>query len=268
MALGGNYNNNATRNNNDPTYYSKLRFVNGNTQTGLSFSYWKGILKLSIYDMKDTGSNKRDELASIYLSPMKAYIFSEYVKNLIDNPETFDVCGVDTGASETRGLIVCGAEMGKPYILIGKVTPDGTFEGNQRFFFQENSVYGLKFSDIDKLKFVKENNNKAELIMFYNLLVDYSRSSSGAYGASIFEIGKYEIGRQTNLLKRMAEKLGVETGGNSNGGGRTYSSDSYFNRDGGSSTSSSSSNGGNFSNNAGGNGKKYSTIDSLEDELG
>lgn len=257
MALGGNYNNNQNQNNNgnqnfDPTYYSRFRISNYDDNTSLCCSFWKGTLKL--YIQKFAEGSKSEELAAIYFSPNKARLFSNCIQRIIDNPETFDIFGVDTGSGDTRGMAAVGRDMGKPYIVLAKVDSAGKYVQYQKFNFPFDTNYSLKIENLTNLQFTKEINNTVDIEALKDLMEDYARSSSGAYGASYYDIGRYEIGKESNLTRKIAIKLGVL---NQDGG---YADSTYH---------KSGSNNSFFSGN--GNSKQeksYQSIDDLEDELG
>ena len=266
MAMGDSYNRNNTgtgnnRSNIDQTFYSRLRIKNDSIAQTLNFSFWRGLLKLSINNVPRSADEKIEELAYIHLSPNKAFIFAECVKYIIDNPETFDIKGVDTGIGETRGMLVIGRDMGKPYLIIAKVNKDGGYDSQLRFDFNWDYNYYLDITNITPLQFKKTYDNNAELEQLYHLLVDYARSSSGAYAYSTYDVGRYEAAKFSNMVKAIADKVGVESG-NGNGGNRSYtrSNESYFsgNNGGGSSNNSSSSQN---------SSRKYQNIDDLEDEF-
>ena len=231
MAMGTNNN----QNNNgpyEPNYYSRMSIKNPNDKIQLSFSYWKGALKMAIATSPGMMSNTRpEELAYVHLSPIKALILSTYVKELISNPKCSDIKGINTGAGETQGLIVVGRDNECPYIILGKVDKDGNFLQSQRFNFVQQYNYGLNFKDVDKLIFEKEYHNDAELILLQQILDDYHHSANGAMSQAVWDIGRYENNKTTQTLTKMAEKLGVETrGGSANRVGGS-AGNSIFNND-------------------------------------
>lgn len=256
MAMGSNYNgnkNSSNQNNNfDPTFYSRLRFYNPVDSLSMTFNFWKGTFKIIISESKMDVTERPKELATIYLSPIKARIFADCVRRIIDDEDSIEAYGIDTGSSDTRGLIVISRDMGKPFILIGKVTSDGKFESSQKFYFSWDNMYSLKFSDIDTLSYTKEYTNDTELRMFERALRDYSNYASGACGASVFDTCRYEIGRQTNVLRKIAEKVGVDLGGNqSQSSSNNRSNNSFFSDSNSSKTEY----------------KRYESIDDLESEM-
>lgn len=98
--------------------------------------------------------------------------------------------------------------------------------------------------------------NSVELTQFANLLIDYSRSASGALGASFYDIGRYESAKASNMMRKIAEKVGVEFkySGNRSGNG--------FNFDNSENLSAPT----NHSGNSG--ARKFDNIEDLENELG
>ena len=213
MPLGNNYQN--TNQMSDPNYYSRLRIKNPKENMSLGFTFWKSTLKVSIIE-NDSTTGKSNDLAYIYLSPTKAQILANAVTRIINDPESDDVFGVDTGAGEIRGFIAIGRNNGIPFLFIAKVNSEGKYESSQRFNFNMNYNYLLKVHSIDSLKCQKEYMNDVELNQFANLLIDYSRSASGALGASFYDIGRYETAKLTGMIRRISDKVGAEKDSKSN----------------------------------------------------
>ena len=130
--MGDSYNrnngNNSNQSNIDKTFYSRLRIKNDNTQMTLNFSFWRGLLKISINNVPRSADEKIEEMGYIHLSPNKAFIFSECVKYVLTHEDSLDIKGVDTGIGETRGMLAIGRDMGKPFLIIAKVGKDGKYE--------------------------------------------------------------------------------------------------------------------------------------------
>lgn len=239
MALGNNnyQNNNRGGNGNgnqslDANYYSRLRINNANDGLSLTFLFWRGLLKICITEMNNNGGNNQsNELASIFLSPTKARLASDCIGRIIADPETIEVYGINTGIGEVNGFMAIGRDAGRPYIIIAKVSKDG-YESTQRFNFNYDYNYILQVNDLNNLKFKKEYNNNVELQALKDIIDDYSRAVSGAYGASFYDIGRYENARTTNLIRKIAETVGVESNHNNNGNSYNRSNNngsSYFN---------------------------------------
>ena len=117
------------------SYFSRTKFSNYEDKKTLSFSFWKGNLKVSINEIKESYSGiEYEELAYIHLSPNKAQILKSQLIdfiNLEDSATTSLFVGVDTGISDTKNFIAIGnttdsSEKDIQRVLcIGKVSPDG-----------------------------------------------------------------------------------------------------------------------------------------------
>lgn len=269
MALGnGNYQNNRNGGNSgslDANYYSRLRINNANDSLSLTFMFWRGLLRVSIVEMNSNGGmnqngNQSNELASIFLSPTKARLMSECIARIINNPDTLEIYGINTGIGEVNGFMAIGRDAGNPYIIIAKVSKDG-YESTQRFNFNVDYNYLLQVNDLQNLKFKKEYDNTVELQEFKDIIDDYARAVSGAYGASFYDIGRYENAKTTNLIRKIAEKVGVESGYNNgsnyNNNRSNNNGSSYFNNGNNAGENSSSSQ----------SRTKANIISNLEDEF-
>jgi len=232
MALGTNNYQSSNQGNNtskiyEANYYSRLRIKNPAENLALTFTFWSGTLKVSITETGTAQEGRNNDLATIYFSPTKARIFAGCVQKIIDDPETFDIYGVDTGSGETRNFIAIGREMGKPFVFIAKVDKDGKYDSKYKFMFNVNYNYAVKVFDITTLKCQKEFDNTVELCQFRDILEDFARSSSGAYAYSVHDIGKYEAAKTSNLVRKLAEHAGVIDPSRYNNNG-TRSNNSFF----------------------------------------
>ncbi len=271
MALGNNnYQNNRNNNQNslDANYYSRLRINNANDGLSLTFTFWRGLLKINIVESNNSQANvPNNELASIYLSPMKARLMSECITRVMNDPETLEIYGINTGIGEVNGFMAIGRDAGNPYIVIAKVSKDG-YDSTQRFNFNVDYNYLLQVNDLTNLKFKKEFDNNVELQAFKDIIDDYARAVSGAYGASFYDIGRYENAKTTNLIRKMAESVGVETGNNNGGYNRQGGNGSSYFNNGNNASSSQSNNHNNYSNSSSTKStSKPNVISSLEDEF-
>lgn len=264
--LGSNNNQNGRNTSYDPTYYSRISFKNENDKLRLGFSVWKGCLKLAVSELKTfdgTGGNRAEDLAYIHLSPTKAQIMSEYVKEVITKPDFTEIRGVNTGASDTQGLLAISRESnGQPYLIIAKIDKDGNFVQQQRFNFNFHYHYGLKIHDLKDLSFEKDYDDNAELVQLQQLLEDFARSSNGAYGASVWDVGRYEFnGKVIKPVSMIMEKLGIERKGYG-GGNRGNSGDGFFNNNSGNGGGAGKTDGA-----SSGGGYSSGSFDDLESEF-
>ena len=105
MALGDNN----KKQNYENTFFSRLKFTNYEEKKMLSFSFWKGYLKVAINNMKESGTGvEYEELSAIHLSPIKAQILKEQLvgfRSLEDTATTNISVGIDTGIGETKNFL-------------------------------------------------------------------------------------------------------------------------------------------------------------------
>lgn len=257
MALGNNYQSNQNSNQVfEPSYYSRLRIKNPTDNLSLSFTFWRGTLKITLTDIGNFQDGKTNELGYIHLSPTKARLFAECVKRIIDNQESSDIYGIDTGAGETRGFIAIGRDMGKPYLVIAKVNKDGKYESSQRFNFNVDYNYLLKVHDLETIKCQKEYRNEVELDQFFDVLNDYARFASGALGASFYDIGRYEASKLSGMVRKIGIKVGaVDANSSYSGKQNSFFDNAEAEYDAPSQPSSNKK-------------SSYQSIDDLENELG
>ena len=120
MALGQTYDNNkneAYR----PTVYGISMSNTGESavdKTQLSFSMWKGTIKVQIAPMVKASSSDdfpkadRDSAASIYLSPSKAYMLSQIMRKCLDDIKAFPLDGYSINAGGGLITISSGKDFG------------------------------------------------------------------------------------------------------------------------------------------------------------
>lgn len=254
MAFGNNNGqNNSSR---DANYYSRLRISNYNDSLSLNFTYWSGLLKLAIvqFSQDSMQSSDRTELATIYLSPIKARMFAECIEDIAKDKSDDVIYGVDTGLNEVKGVITIGRKRGETFITIGKASDNAGYESYQEFRFEKNNLYRMNMTDLKKFKYNKEYDNVVELKQLVALLLDYSNAMGGGYAYAAHDINRYQTSKSNALLASIAEKMGVKVG---KGGGTANNGigKSFFDEDDSPS----------YSNNS--NSSKFKSVDDLEDEL-
>lgn len=136
-----------------PTLYG-ASFSNKDSEidkTNLSFSMWQKTIKINIAPLIETvdGDIKIDykSSAGAFLSPTKAYIFSNILKGFRDDPEKFNNHGVASGQAL---ITICTPEVfGKkttsPIINIKKITSEGGVEQSYSYEIKTdyNAVLGF-----------------------------------------------------------------------------------------------------------------------------
>ena len=221
----------------EETYYSRMRFTNYEEKKMLSFSFWKGFLKIAINNIKDSGSGvEYDELSVIHLSPIKAHILKEQIlqfKSLEDTCTTNKSVGVDTGIGETKNFIAIGNTENsnendiQRTLFIGKVDINGTLLEGNSFNFNHQYHFGIEWTDIQKMECTTNYQDNTELDMLIILLDEYVSSITGATAYTVMDMGRFNNSRINTKIELVMSKLGIEFKSS-----KQASSESYFNRNG------------------------------------
>lgn len=261
MALGNSYEDNNEKKFYEPTVYSDYRMSNteGVDPSALSFSFYRGMLKIAISPKKNTEKIAFDHENNIcvYLTHTKARMLAEEIKTLIANPNTMNNVGVTTG----DGLISFsdGKELGiNGYCLIIRKIDEQTGVATSSYAYEFKSDYHYSIRNFnDKSKngtiFDKYFYNDLEVYQFITILEEYYKSATGAIAYSVIDQSKYNNSRMDTKIGLIAEKLGVEF---KSAGSRSVGNRNSF-----------------FNNNGVGNGMnkpttfRQSTIDDLSDQL-
>lgn len=238
MALGTSYNSDSRNNEFHPSVYSPYKMNNSQgvvDQTCLTYSFWNGNLKISIFPKKNTGKDGQvafdyNNGITIYLNHTKARILAEEVKKFLSDPETYNNVGVPS--KQTIITVSNGKEYNaqSPLIIIRKVDETGNvmssfaYETKTDYFF---SVRGYREGSADFEKVFSDYNN-LELQQLVTILEEFYKASTYAHAFATIDAYSRETGYIRNALNQIGSKLGVELG--SSGGGRSYSSSSFFNQ--------------------------------------
>lgn len=252
MSLGTYNNSNNSKKDYSPVTYSAIRFFNSESNidsSSMSFSFWKGLLKISISPIKTgEGSNPeidKDNAIDIYLTPIRASLLLKYISMYELDPHRYDNVGVSTNKGLiyiTTGTKEFGVPDGRLFIVIKILDQnDGRIKSAIAYEFSKAQCYGIvNYENSDRYEKNTEFASNAELDLFCNVLRTYVESSSYAMAASVVENMKYDVSRMTTRISTIQEKLGIDTkSGYKNGGG--YKNSSYFDKNGGGNSSSGSS---------------------------
>ena len=225
MALGDSANQNQNRQY-APSYWSRFSIKQRDGKLRLSPSYSQGLMKLSIGEQQ-SDNYKYNDIASITLSPTKARVFAEALRQY---KEDGIARGVDTGIKDTRPIIAISKINDVDAITIGKISPNGEFESRVDFMLNSQYHYGLQWRNLDDMDTVgKQFYDQLEIDQLIALCEEFAISAFGATAASTCEMMRwdYSIPR---AIEGIASKLGVELRANpSNNATRT--GNSFFNRD-------------------------------------
>lgn len=248
MALGDSYNYNGSNNtdNNKKQYRSPEVYSAYNTsnETGvdpsaLSYSFWNGLLKISIAPILKNPTEKQKwdhkNASSVYLTHRIARIVYNEAKSVIAGEK-------DNGGSRTgqSGLITFsnGKEVGcaGPCIIIRSIESDGTITATYVYEFRRGFHYGVSNFRADTSDFEKTYYDDTEVNEFLSILDQFATAMSKATAYTVIDEMKYDNNRMNTKIGLIAEALGVEfNGGNSNNNSRGGSS--YFDNNGGNSGS-------------------------------
>lgn len=235
MALGDA----ATQNkqsNNEPTYFSRLRIKNPNTKLQIGFSYWKGMLKISISkEMPGENYPTYEECAYVHISPMKSLLLESEIKRFLsaDATDVKAAYGIETGISEVRTIIVFKYENeGKDKVMIiGKVDPNGNLIQSFSFLFN-NALYNYscEWKDFNKMNTLnKVSNPNADFDILCTILSEFRKGAMGGIAYSVMDMQRFDYNSVVSKLTKIMSACGVNESGFSNNGKQTgRGSNSYF----------------------------------------
>lgn len=272
MAYNGNNFNVGSNNqqqNRGRTTYTPIKYINPESnvdKTRISFEYWNSTLKIKITNRKDTGNNDivfdDTDSAVIFLTPDKARIFSNVIKNFLKDPIKYNNSGVNT----TKGVVTLnnGAQHGttNPCLIIRQIDQtDGTIQKTYAYEFKTDYHYAitnLDASDTEIRGFDKdfESYRNLEIEQLMTMLENFINASTYAYAAAAGKANEYRENTVNNKIDAIMNKLGVEyTGRSQRNNGNTGS---YFDNVGRMSNTSASSSAMEGAN-------KYNQLSSLDD---
>ena len=233
MALGDNN----KKQNYENTFFSRLKFTNYEEKKMLSFSFWKGYLKVTINNMKESGTGvEYEELSAIHLSPIKAQILKEQLvgfRSLEDSATTNISVGIDTGIGETKNFLAVGNTESSTEddiqrtICIGKVDINGTIVECNTFNFNHHYHFGIEWSDVQAMKCTTTYQDNIELDLLITVLDEYVKAMTGAISYSVMDMARFDVSRINTKIELVMNKLGIESKSS-----RQVSSESYFNKNG------------------------------------
>lgn len=230
-AFGSNYNN-ANGNNkkdNSPTTYSNVRLSNSESvadPTALTFSYWKGLLRLEITPMKknadDSYSYDRDNSTSIFFSPIRASLFFEYLRAFRNDPVRYDNHGINTKSAIiyiTRGIEEFGAENEGIYLIVKTVNEKAEVTSAIAYQFKNgnNDYYGIaNFVSADSFSKNYDFAATLELDMLIRVFDNYLNAIGGAYAATVVDATRFTFNSLNGKLNAIHDNLGIEYNPGSN----------------------------------------------------
>lgn len=193
-------------------YYSRFYLKASDGSMRLSPDYSGGLLNINITDAAFV-NGKYEQLARATLSPNKARIlagqFRKFREKFVDGTiEEGKAYGVDTGISAVRPIIAMTAINGAPYLVIGKVSPEGQYEARLDYPLNTHYHYGLEWDNLSKMEVKKDFNDTLEIDQLITLLDQFVAESFGAGAAATCEMMKWDY--PSRKIDAIANKLGVE----------------------------------------------------------
>lgn len=218
MAIGDMNNNGNQGNNNnrgfDNTYFSRIRVKNNNLS--LSVSFRSGLLVFEISELQEGNGFKYDPIESIYLSPTKARILTDQINTFKKYLNSGDIIegkafGVNAGMGEKVSYIGFHANADRDiFITIGKIDGSGNILNKGTITLNKEYHYGLEWNNIDQMDLYKNYVDDLELNQIHDLVNDFARAMSGAYGYAALDLGRYDQRRILNKMDPIYDKLGIE----------------------------------------------------------
>lgn len=248
MALGSGYDYGSNNDNNkkqyrSPEVYSAYYTSNkeGVDPSALSYSFWNGMLKISIAPMLKNPTEKKiwdtKNSGTVFLTHRLARILYHEAKKVLAGEQMNG--GVRSG---DEGLISFsnGKEVGSDNhcLIIRNVQGDGTITATYVYEFREGFHNGICNFRADTSAFDRSFYDNIEIDEFLSVLDQFSTQMSKVTAYTVVDELKYEHSRINTKIGLVAEALGVEFKGGDNSGGKSGKNSSYF--DGGGNNSSSS----------------------------
>lgn len=243
MAIGDNNYGGNSGNNNRPyenTYYSRVRFKNGEKQININFH--SGLMQLEVGYVSQTDGFKFNSEGSVYLSANKAYLLAAQIGEFLKYREAGDIdpqkaFGVNTGMGDKVSFIGFSSDSDKNiYATIGKFDGSGVITEKTKFQFAQDYHFGLEWNNIEENDITKVFNNDMEIKMLKAALEDFAKSMFGATAYGVVDMGRWDVHRMNKRVDQIFDKLGIER--QSYGSNRNYNQTNNF-LSGASSTSKS-----------------------------
>lgn len=224
MAIGDN-NNNGNANNGaklfESTYYSRIRFKNGENKLCLTPYFRSGLLVLEISELKE--GFKYDTVINIFLSPTKAKLFAEEIRLFKEYLKAGDIIpgkafGVNAGMNEKVSFIGLHADAEKNiYITIGKIDGSGNITESATTSLNRDYHFALEWENINSMDVAKAFYDNIELDQLYELVTDFARHMNGSLAYSVADLTRFDTARVLRKMDPIYDKLGIERRGSEGG---------------------------------------------------
>lgn len=270
----GNYNNPTvnTKKDSSPTTYSNVRFSNPESAidpSSITFSYWKGLLRLEITPMKknadDSYNYDRDNSVSVFFSPTKAFMFYQQMLAFRQNPDAYMNIGINTKSAViylTNGVNEFGEANKGIFLVVKTVNEHGEITSAIAYQFKttSNDYYGIvNYAGGSNFSKNFDFTTTLEMDMLIRVFDNYLDAIGGAYAATVVDATRFTSNSIIGRVNAIHDKLGIEyTGGSKK---HTSNASSFFNNNGndGYSLPESATNSSKI--------EEYDNYDSLADDL-
>lgn len=200
-----------------PNTYSPIKFSNLDSEvekSNLSFTFWKGLLKISIAPLKPSndGSILPDykKESSIYLSPSLAYMAYNQIQKFISG--NYDNNCVRTKTSDGILKISKGEDYGteNAILTIEQAKSKEDIVLGHIYEFKQKEYYGIDNFSEEGFKFDKHYYENLEIDFLMIMLKSFYESSTYAIAHSVVDNNRFNNKYNSNKLNSIAEAVGVE----------------------------------------------------------
>lgn len=227
------YQNQNQQKNFEPQYFSRIRLSDQDTNTSLTFRYWKGLLvfRVDAVTPQSNGGVEFTELNSAYFSPFKAQVFAAAIGEFMTDKKHMPI-GINLGSGEKQTCVTFIHDEKNDKMTIFNISPTGEKEKEVSMFFSNDYNYYLEFKDVSKIDYKKVYHNGLELEMIKGMLEQFSAAMYGGYAYAVMDYQRFHNTRTDNNFNKIMDKLGIqrENGGGGYNSNRGSSRDSFFNR--------------------------------------
>ena len=236
---GGGFNGNNQVRRFDSTYYSRIYFMNPDTNTRVNITYSSGLMKLTIAtsngESGQNGYRNWEDQITISLTGTKATLLlksiEKYEKDIAESNITMNnAYGVVTGMGEVQTIIqfhLNKVNTGKAFTIF-QINPGGNIIKKCTFDFPDNYDYRLEWSNKDAMQYEKVFEPELQYEMFKQALKEFSETCNGAAGYNAVDLARYDINNIKNLLNAIGTQVGIPVNNNHGGGYNRNSSGGFF----------------------------------------
>ena len=218
-----------------PTVYSRIAFSNRESEvdkTKLEFSYWNGLLKVSISPYIP-GSEEIDRRASIslHLTITKAYELLKEIEQFEEDRKNEVNTNFFYGVNTNKGLIGIGRgdEFGHPgsiLFTIRRTDENGDTISSYAYEFKNSDFYyGIRNFDPNLKTYGYSHHENVEIDLVKKQLENYINAMTMANGYGSVEALRYYTDNVYKSLNQIKQNLGIKIES------KTYGTGSFF-RDG------------------------------------